>query len=88
MSMKEFNMLIWLTQLGISVTAPLAVFTLIGLWLKNRFNLGAWIILCFCILGFVCAVKAFMHSLKLMENMDKNARNKKDPPPVSFNDHE
>lgn len=86
--MKEFNMLIWLTQLGISVTVPLAVFTLLGLWLQKRFELGAWVVLGFCALGFLCAVRAFCHSLKMMEQMDKNGSRKKDPPPVSFNDHE
>ena len=86
--MKEFNMLIWLTQLGISVTAPLAIFTLLGLWLRSRFDLGAWIILISCLLGFVCAVRSFCQSLKMMEMMDKNGSRKKDPPPVSFNDHE
>ena len=86
--MKDFNMLIWLTQLGISVTAPLAVFTLIGLWLKQRFNLGAWVMLCFCGLGFLCAVRSFCQSLRMMERMNKNNSRKADPPPVSFNDHE
>ena len=81
-------MLIWLTQLGISITAPLVVFTLLGLWLRERFNLGIWIILCSCALGFFCAVRAFCESLKMMEQMDKNSSRKKDPPPVSFNDHE
>lgn len=34
--MKEFNMLIWITQLGFSVAMPLAGFTLIGFWLKEN----------------------------------------------------
>jgi len=81
-------MLVWLTQLGISVTVPLAVFTLLGLWLRTRFNLGAWIIVCFCALGFIFAVRGFCQSLKMMEQMDKNGSRKKDPSPISFNDHE
>ena len=40
--MKELNMLVWTTQLGISVAAPLAGFTLAGLWLRDRFGLGIW----------------------------------------------
>lgn len=82
-------MLIWLTQLGVSVTVPLGAFTLLGLWLRKHFNLGAWVILCFCALGFICAVRGFCQSLKMMEQMDKNgSRKKKEAPPVSFNDHE
>lgn len=86
--LKEFNMLIWLTQLGISVIAPLVAFTLLGLWLQKRFSLGTWIVLCSCALGFISAVSSFRHSLKMMEQMDKSSSRKKDPPPVSFNDHE
>jgi len=85
---KELNMLVWLTQLGISVTVPLAAFTLAGLWLRERFRLGAWIVIVFCALGFLFAVKGFCQSMKLMALMEKNANRKKDPPPVSFNDHE
>ena len=86
--MKELNMLVWLTQLGISAVVPLGGFTLLGLWLRARFDLGIWVILCFGALGFVCAVRGFCQSLRMMEMMDKNSTRKKDPPPVSFNDHE
>lgn len=86
--MKELNMLVWLTQLGVSVAVPLGGFTLLGLWLRSRFDLGAWVVLCFCALGFICAVNGFRNSLKMMEQMDKNGTRKTDPPPVSFNDHE
>ena len=86
--MKELNMLVWLTQLGVSVAVPLVVFTLLGLWLRAQFGLGSWIVLVLCALGFICAVRGFCESLKMMEQMDKNGRRKQDPPPVSFNDHE
>lgn len=81
-------MLVWLTQLGVSAVVPLGGFTLLGLWLRAHFGLGIWVILCFSALGFICAVRGFCQSLKMMEQMDKNGSRKKDPPPVSFNDHE
>ncbi len=81
-------MLVWLTQLGISVTVPLVVFTLLGVWLREAFGLGVWIVFVSCAVGFVCAVRSFRQSLKMMEMMDKNGSRKKDPPPVSFNDHD
>lgn len=86
--MKELNMLVWLTQLGFSVAVPLGGFTLLGLWLRNRFGLGVWIVLLFCVLGLICAVNGLRQSLKMMEQMDKSGKRKQDPPPVSFNDHE
>ena len=35
--MKDLRMLVWLTQVGISVAAPLVVFLLIALWLRALF---------------------------------------------------
>lgn len=81
-------MLVWLTQLGISVAAPLAGFTLLGLWLRSRFGLGVWVILLGLALGFIGAISGLRHSLKLMERMDRQNDKKASPPPVSFNDHE
>lgn len=85
--MKNVNLLIWLTQLGISVAAPLGGFIWLGVWLRQRFNLGVWVVLAGIVLGVVCAVDGMRVSLKAMERM---AKDKKDtePPPVSFNDHE
>ena len=88
--MKEINMLVWLTQLGISVAAPLAGFSLLGLWLRSRFGLGIWVMLVCIGLGLVGAVSGLMSSLRMMERMDKgnSSRKKQAPPPVSFNEHE
>ena len=43
--MKNVNLLIWLTQLGISVAAPLGGFIWLGVWLRQRFDLGVWVVL-------------------------------------------
>lgn len=85
--MKEFNMLIWLTQLGFSVAMPLAGFTLIGFWLKEKFDLASWIVLCGCVLGLICAAGGLKNSLKIMERMDRK-NEKKGPDSISFNDHD
>ena len=85
--MKHVNLLIWLTQLGISVAVPLGGFVWLGVWLRQRFDLGAWI-LSVCIgLGLVCAIDGMRSSLKAMERMAKDKK-ESEPPPVSFNDHE
>ena len=80
-------MLIWITQLGFSTAIPLAGFVLLGLWLKARFALGVWVVLLGCGIGLLCAINGLRHSLKMMEQMDRQ-NEKKDPPPLSFNDHE
>lgn len=82
-------MLVWITQLGISVAAPLAGFTLLGLWLRSRFSLGVWVVLICLALGLICAVNGLRSSLKLMEKLDKqNDKKSKSPPPISFNEHD
>lgn len=84
--MKNINMLIWLAQLGISVAAPLGGFIWLGIWLRQRFTLGVWVVLAGIFVGIICAVDGLRTSLKAMERMSKEKN--EEPPPVSFNDHE
>lgn len=88
--MKEVNMLVWMTQLGVSVAAPLAGFSLLGLWLRSRFGLGVWVMIVCIILGLIGSVNGFRSALKIMERMDTSVKKGKNPPPppVSFNEHE
>lgn len=83
--MKQFNLLIWLTQLGISIAAPLGGFTWLGVWLRQRFDLGVWVVLAGIFVGLVCAVDGFRISIKAMERYSKNKT--EEPPPTSFNEH-
>ena len=84
--MKEFRMLIWITQLGLSVVLPLAGFILLSVWLRAQFDMGVWIVVCGFFLGIICAVDGLRNSLRIMEKQDKANDNKKAP--LSFNDHE
>ena len=84
--MKNVNLLIWITQLGLSVAAPLGGFIWLGVWLHQRFALGIWVVLVGIFLGIVCAADGLRTSLKAMERMSRD--NREEPPPVSFNDHD
>ena len=86
--MKNLNLIVWLTQLGYSVAFPLAGFTLLALWLRDRFGLGVWVVLAGIGVGFLCAVDGFRNSLKIMEKLGRNDKKDDAPPPVSFNDHQ
>ena len=89
--MKDLKMLIWLTQLGLSIALPLGGFTLLGLWLKNRFDLGVWVILAGCVIGMIGAIDGLRNSLKAMELMNKGRGKKKEEllrQSVAFNEHE
>lgn len=86
--MKNLNLIIWLTQLGYSVAFPLAGFTLLAVWLRNRFDLGSWVIFVGIGLGFLCAVDGFRNSLKIMDKLGHDRKKDDAPPSVSFNDHQ
>ena len=86
-SMKNLSLLVWLTQLGISVAVPLAGFVLLAIWLQGRFGLGDWVIWTGIALGVVCAIDGLRTSLKAMARLAKN-KPEEGPPPVAFNDHD
>ena len=67
--MKNLSLVIWITQLGCSVAFPLAGFILGAVWLRQRFDLGVWVLIAGIVLGFVGAVDGFRVSLKAMERL-------------------
>lgn len=85
--MKDVNLLIWLTQLGISVAAPLAGFVILGVWLHSSCGWGRWVIFAGLLLGISGAVSGLRSSLNILGGM---AGDKKEaaPPPLSFNEHD
>lgn len=85
--MKDLSLLVWLTQLGLSVAAPLAGAVLLALWLQSKFGLGQWVLWVGIVFGTVCAVDGLRSSIKLMSRLSKNKKDP-EPPPVSFNDHD
>ena len=84
--MKNLQMLIWLTQLGMSTAVPLAGFVLLAVWLKNCFGLGSWVVFVGIGLGIFSAVDGFLRNLKQLEQLGKDKNDKK--PPASFNEHQ
>ena len=79
-------MLVWLTQLGLSVAFPLAGFILLAVWLRSSLGWGDWVIWVGLLLGLYSAVNGLRHSLKAMELLSRNEKDDA-PPPVSFNEH-
>lgn len=84
--MKNLQLIIWLTQLGISVALPLGGFVWLGVWLRSRFGWGVWVVIAGVVIGILCAIDGLRTSLKAMDRMAKEK--KEGPPPVSFNDHD
>ena len=84
--MREMNLLIWMTQLGLSVSLPLIGFAFLGVWLNRSCGFGSWTVWIGLILGISSAINGFRSSLQAMKLMAKDKK-KEGPPPVSFNDH-
>lgn len=84
--MKNLSLLVWMTQLGISVAIPLAGCVFLGVWLHQRFSWGSWVVWAGVILGILSAIAGFRSSLIAMQQLAK--KDEKEPPAVSFNDHD
>ena len=85
--MKDLSLLVWLTQLGLSVALPFGGFILLALWLQSEWGWGQWVLWVGIVLGIICAIDGFRSSIKAMERLSKGKKDP-EPPPVSFNDHD
>ncbi len=88
--MHDLTMLIWLTQLGLSVAVPLVVFPLLGSYLCSHFGWGRWIFWLLLAIGIFTAAQGLLSSLKSMERLSrrKKTRDTKDEPPLAFSEHD
>lgn len=83
--MKNVSMLVWFTQLGLSVALPPAGFILLAIWLRDSCNWGGWVLWVGIALGVICAFDGLRTSLRAMERMSRKDKEEK---PVSFNEHD
>lgn len=84
--MKNLSLIIWITQLGLSVAVPPAAYILLAVWLKEQQGWGGWVIWAGIALGIYSAVEGLRSSLKAMERLSAEKKDKQ--PPVSFNEHD
>lgn len=85
--MKDLNLLVWLTQLGLSVAVPPALLIWLATWLHCDCGWGQWVIWAGIVLGAVLAIDGLRLSLKTLERLSRS-KSGDPPPPVSFNDHD
>lgn len=86
--MKHLTLLVWLTQLGLSVAVPPLCSIWLAVWLHNSKGWGQWVIWVGIALGVFCAIDGLRVSLLAMERLHKNQDREQESAPVSFNDHE
>ena len=84
--MKDLGLLTWLTQLGLTVALPLGGLIWLGVWLRERFSLGSWVLWLAIVLGIIMALDGLRVSLRTL--MRFSNKEKKEPPAVSFNEHD
>ncbi len=82
--MKGMNLLVWMTQLGLSLVIPLTCFSLLGVWLHYSLGLGRWILIVGIVLGLISGIQSLWNAIQMMIRM--NPPEQKEPP-KSFNDH-
>ena len=82
--MKNLSMLVWFTQLGLSVALPPVGFILLAVWLRDSCNWGGWVLWVGVALGVLCAFEGLRTSLKAMEQLSRKDKEEK---LVSFNEH-
>lgn len=84
--MKNVNLLVFITQLGLSVAVPLGGFIMLALWLQREFTLGSWIVAVGVVLGVFCAAEGLLGTIRAMMRLSEDKG--KEPPAVSFNEHD
>jgi len=84
--MKLLNLLMWVTQFGLSILFPLCFFLWLAVWLQHKFGLGMWVIVVLGILGLLVTISTVKANLKALRKAADEAADR-DPPPIAFNDH-
>ena len=84
--MKDVSLLVWLTQLGLSVALPPAICILLARWLQDSYGWGEWVLWVGIVFGALLALDGLLVSLRTLLRLTKSKE--KDEPPVSFNDHD
>jgi hypothetical protein len=84
--MKLLNLLMWVTQFGLSIIFPTLMFLWLGVWLQNKFSLGIWILIVMGLIGVLTSVSSTRACLRSMIKAAQELSGK-EKPPIAFNDH-
>ena len=84
--MKLLNLLMWVSQFGVSIIFPTLFFLWLGVRLQSRFGLGSWVLVVCGILGILTSVSTVRSCLRAMLKAAQELSSQ-EKPPVAFNDH-
>ena len=85
--MKLLNLLMWVTQFGVSIIFPTVFFLWLAVWLQGKFGLGMWVLILFGILGVLTSVSTTRSCLRSMRKAAEELSSDSTPP-IAFNDHQ
>lgn len=85
--MKYLNLIMWVTQFGLSLIFPLCFFLLLGNWLQNKYDLGIWVMIVCGVIGFLTTISTTRSCLHSLLKAAAEVSTKEEPP-VAFNDHD
>ncbi|MBQ8160835.1 MAG: hypothetical protein IJ083_08780 [Clostridia bacterium] len=68
---SDWKMLIWISQLGLSTCLPLAGFTLLGIYLCDRFSWPRGVIIIFLLLGLISGFSGLREAWQAMNHMER-----------------
>ena len=85
-AVKDLHLLVWMSQLGLSVALPPLALIWLAVWLRNRFAWGQWIIWVGVALGLYCAVTGLISALRTLSRLTKEKKTEHQT--VSFHEHD
>lgn len=85
--MKLLNLLLWVTQFGVSILFPMCFFLMLAAWLQNKFGFGMWIFFVLGTFGLLTTISTVRSCLHSLLKAAEEASPRKDTP-IAFNDHD
>ena len=73
---KAARVLVWLTQLGLSVAVPLVGFILLAVWLHNSRGWGGWVVAAGVFLGLLGAVGGLVNGFRTLQRLTQDDKSK------------
>ncbi len=55
-----------ITQFGLDMVTPIVLCTILAVWLKNRFNVGSWLVIVAIIVGVACSALNMFKFIKVV----------------------
>ena len=77
--MKQWSLLIWLPQFGISVVFPLIGFIMLAVWLHEHWGWGAWVIWVGVLFGLFTAAVGVRDTRSEERRVGKECRSRWSP---------